>query len=173
MALDLRRFIRDVADFPQPGVLFRDITPLLKEPAAFKYAIDRFREHWAGRDIEAVVSIESRGFLIGSPLAYNLGVPLVPVRKAGKLPAERMSVEYALEYGSGQLDIHRDALRRGQRVAIVDDLIATGGTALATAKLVERLGARVEGFSFLVELAFLGGRQRLQGYEVFSLIRYD
>lgn len=171
--MDLRRFIRDVRDFPQPGVLFRDITPLLKEPAAFKYAIDCLTEHWAGRGVEAVVGIESRGFLFGSPLAYNLGVPLVPVRKAGKLPAERMSAEYALEYGSGQLDIHRDALNEGQRVAIVDDLIATGGTALATAKLVELLGARVEGFSFLVELAFLGGRQRLQAYDVFSLIRYE
>ena len=170
--MNLRRFIRDVPDFPQPGVMFKDITPLLKDAAAFGYAIDRFTDHWAGRGIDAVVIIESRGFLFGSPLAYNLGVPLVPVRKAGKLPAERMTAEYALEYGSSQLDIHRDALSEGQRVAIVDDLIATGGTAAAAAKLVELLGAEVEGFSFLVELAFLGGRQRLQAYDVFSLIRY-
>ena len=171
--MDLELFIRDVPDFPQPGVVFKDITPLLKDAAAFRYVVDRFTEHWAGRGVEAVVGIESRGFLFGAPLAYNLGVPLVPVRKAGKLPAERMSAEYTLEYGSSQLDIHKDALSPGQHVAVVDDLIATGGTAIATAKLVELLGARVEGFAFLVELAFLGGRQRLQGYDVFSLIRYE
>ena len=171
--MDLRRFIRDVPDFPRPGVVFKDITPLLKDPAAFRYAIDRFTEQWTGRGIDVVVTIESRGFLFGSPLAYNLGVPLVPVRKAGKLPADRMTAEYTLEYGSSQLDIHRDALSPGQRVAIVDDLIATGGTAEATAKLVELLGARVEGFTFLVELATLGGRQRLQAYDVFSLILYE
>lgn len=171
--MDLTRFIRDVPDFPQPGVTFKDITPLLKDRAAFRYAVDRFTEQYRDQDLDAVVSIESRGFLFGAPLAYNLGLPLVPVRKAGKLPAAHMSVEYALEYGTSQLDIHQDALAPEQNVVIVDDLLATGGTAVATAKLVELLGARVRGFGFLVELAYLGGRQRLKDYEVLTLIRYD
>ena len=171
--MDLKRYIRDVPDFPQPGVLFRDITPLLSNAQALKWAVDRLTEEFRTASLDAVVSIESRGFLFGAPLAYNLGLGLVPVRKAGKLPAERMSVEYALEYGNGQLDIHRDALRRGDVVVIVDDLLATGGTALAAADLVERLGARVHSFAFLVELGFLGGRERLGAYDIVSLIQYD
>jgi adenine phosphoribosyltransferase len=171
--VDLKRFIRDVPDFPEPGVLFRDITPLLQNAEAFQYAVGRLSERFHGRGLDAVVGIESRGFLFAAPLAINLGVPLVPVRKPGKLPAARMTVEYALEYGSGQLDIHDDALGRDTSVVIVDDLLATGGTAVAAAKLVELLGARVDAFAFVVELAGLGGHERLQGYEVFSLIRYE
>ena len=171
--MDLKAFVRDIPDFPQPGVVFRDITPLLKDPAAFKFVVNRITRHCRGKGIDAVISIESRGFLFGAPLAYNLDVPLVPIRKAGKLPAARMTVEYALEYGTSQLDIHRDALASGQNVMIVDDLIATGGTAVAAAKLVELLGARVQGFAFLVELCYLGGRQRLEEYDVLTLIRYE
>ena len=170
--MDLAAYIRDVPDFPIRGILFRDITPLLADPTAFKYVVDTFLEHCRSRDIEAVVGIESRGFIFGTPLAYLLGVPFVPVRKAGKLPAARMSVEYALEYGSSQLDIHADALAPGQRVVIVDDLLATGGTAAATAKLVELIGGRVEEFLFLIELSFLNGREKLQGYRVTTLLTY-
>jgi adenine phosphoribosyltransferase len=170
--MDLAAYIRDVPDFPIPGILFRDITPLLGNPAAFKYTVDTFAEHCRRDRVDAVVGIESRGFIFGTPLAYILGVPFVPVRKAGKLPAARMSVEYALEYGASQLDIHQDALSSGQRVVIVDDLLATGGTAAATAKLVELVGGSVQEFLFLVELTFLSGRDRLAGYPVTTLIRY-
>jgi len=171
--MDLKQYIRDVPDFPQPGILFRDITPLLQNAEALKCVIARLTEHYRDAGLDAVVSIESRGFLFGAPLAYNLNVGLVPIRKAGKLPAARMSVEYALEYGTGQLDIHQDALQRGDRVVIVDDLLATGGTAIAAAKLVELLGATVHSLAFLVELGALGGRERLAGYDIFSLIRYE
>jgi len=171
--MDLKRFIRDVPDFPQPGILFRDITPLLQDADALHWVIDRFTSEYHDAKIDAIVSIESRGFLFGAPLAYNLRLPLVPVRKPGKLPAARMTVEYALEYGTGELDIHADALGKGAGVVIVDDLLATGGTAMAAAKLVELLGGRVHAFAFLVELLALGGRERLRGYEVLSLIRYD
>jgi adenine phosphoribosyltransferase len=171
--MDLKTRIRDIPDFPQPGILFRDITPLLKDPASVRYVVDRFTEAFRDSDLDAIVSIESRGFLFGAPLAYNLGLPLVPVRKAGKLPAAKMSVEYSLEYGKSQLDIHEDALQRGDRVVIIDDLLATGGTAMAAAKLVELLGASVHAFAFLVELGFLNGRERLEGYEILSLITYD
>ncbi len=171
--LDLTQYIRDVPDFPQPGILFRDITPLLQNAEAVHAVIDLLTKHYRRAGLTAVVSIESRGFLFGAPLAYNLRLPLVPVRKPGKLPAAKMSVEYSLEYGSGQLDIHKDALTKDDRVVIIDDLLATGGTAMATAKLVEMLGAKVEGFAFLIELAFLGGRDLLAGYDVLALIRYD
>ena len=170
--MDLASYIRDVPDFPIPGILFRDITPLLGDPDAFKYVVEIFVEHCRRGRIDAVVGIESRGFIFGTPLAYVLGVPFVPVRKAGKLPAARMSVEYALEYGSAQLDIHQDALLPEQRVVIVDDLLATGGTAAATAELVQLVGGRVAEFLFLVELSFLNGRDKLQGYPVTTLIKY-
>lgn len=169
---DLKQFIRHIPDFPQPGILFRDITPLLGNQAAFHRVIDLMADSLRGSGVEAIVGIESRGFLFGGPLAYQLALPFVPVRKAGKLPAPVMSVEYALEYGTNQLDIHKDALRSGQSVAVVDDLIATGGTAAATAKLVEGLGATVQAFLFLVELTALGGRDRLSGHEVRALISY-
>jgi adenine phosphoribosyltransferase len=171
--MDLRACIRDVPDFPIPGILFRDITPLLANPAAFNYVVDTFAEHCKEKGVNAIVGIESRGFIFGTPLAYKLGIPFVPVRKAGKLPAARMSVEYALEYGTSQLDIHADALDQGQRVVIVDDLLATGGTAAATAKLVELIGGQVQEFLFLIELSFLNGRQKLAGYPVTTLLTYD
>ncbi len=170
--MELKQYIRDVPDFPQPGIIFKDITPLLQNPRAFKYVVDQFTNEYRPAQVGAVVAIESRGLIFGAPLAQNLGVSFVPVRKAGKLPAAHMSVEYALEYGASQLDIHEDALKRGDKVVIVDDLLATGGTAMATAKLVELLGASVYSFAFLVELAFLGGRERLRDYEVFSLVTY-
>jgi adenine phosphoribosyltransferase len=170
--MDLAAYIRDVPDFPIPGILFRDITPLLGAPAPFKHVVDTFAEHCRRGRIGAVVGIESRGFIFGTPLAYLLDVPFVPVRKAGKLPAARMSVEYALEYGSAQLDIHEDALALGQRVVIVDDLLATGGTAAAAAKLVELVGGEVQEFLFLIELGFLNGREKLHGYPVTALITY-
>ncbi len=171
--LDLRSFIRDVPDFPQPGVLFRDITPLLLDARAFRHAVDELTRHIAPLAPEAIVGVESRGFLFGAPVALNLGLPFVPVRKAGKLPSERMSVEFALEYGESQLDMHTDALRRGQQVVIVDDLLATGGTAKAATRLVELAGGHVRALAFLVELTCLGGRERLREFEVIALVQYD
>jgi adenine phosphoribosyltransferase len=171
--MDLRAFIRDVPDFPQEGILFRDITPLLGNAAAFSAAIDALQLDAQSRAPGAIVGIESRGFLFGAPLADRLGIPFVPVRKPGKLPAARMSVEYSLEYGQSRLDIHEDALTRGTPVYIVDDLLATGGTALAAAKLVEMVGGTVAGLGFVIELGFLDGAARLVGYHHHALIRYD
>jgi adenine phosphoribosyltransferase len=170
---DLKALIRNVPDFPQPGVLFRDITPLLLDPTGYRHVIDELTRLIGPLAPDVIVAVESRGFFFGAPVAYNLGLPLAPVRKAGKLPHERMSIEFALEYGEGQLDIHVDALQRGQRVVIVDDLLATGGTVAATAQLIERLGAHVKAMAFVVELAFLGGRAALSDYEVIALARYD
>lgn len=170
--MDLKSFIRDVSDFPQPGILFRDITPLLADTAAFAETLGLLQENAAAAKPAAIVGIESRGFLFGGPLADRMKLPFVPVRKPGKLPSARMSVEYALEYGESQLDIHADALVRGQRAFIVDDLLATGGTARAAAKLVELIGGAVAGFGFVVELEGLNGRAALSGYDVFSIIRY-
>ena len=169
---DLRAFIRDVPDFPQPGVLFRDITPLLHDAGALRSALDALAEYVAAKRPDALVAIESRGFLFGAPLADRLGLPLVPVRKPGKLPAEVMSVEYALEYGSGQLDIHKDAVKPGDGVVILDDLLATGGTAAAAARLVQMVGGRVLGVAFLIELEALAGRAMLQDYDVFALMAF-
>lgn len=171
--MDLTSHIRAVPDFPQPGVLFRDITPLLRDADARRAAIDEMVAWVASRRVDAIVAIESRGFLFGMPVADRLGLPFVPVRKPGKLPSDRMSVEYSLEYGNGQLDIHADALARGDRAIIVDDLLATGGTALAACKLVELLGASVDSLLFLVELRHLGGRARLANYEVRALVAYE
>jgi adenine phosphoribosyltransferase len=171
--VDLKQHIRDVPDFPQPGILFRDITPLLRDPAAFAHALGLVAAAVEAMAVDAVVGIESRGFLFGTPVASRLGLPFVPVRKPGKLPAAHMSVEYSLEYGNSQLDIHADALTRGQRAVIVDDLLATGGTARAAAKLVELLGATVVGIVFLVELESLGGRSHLAPYEVTTFVRYE
>jgi adenine phosphoribosyltransferase len=170
--MDLERFIRDVPGFPREGVLFKDITPLLGNPAAFQHTLDRLEANVRDSNAQAIVGIESRGFIFGTPLAARMGLPFVPVRKPGKLPAAHMSVEYSLEYGSGQLDIHADALERGVRAYIVDDLLATGGTARATAKLVEVIGAVVAGFGFVIELEFLKGRDAINEYPVFSIIRY-
>jgi adenine phosphoribosyltransferase len=169
---DLKRYIRAVPDFPTPGILFRDITPLLLDPRGFAAAVSGLREYIRERSPDAIVGIESRGFIFATPIAAELRLPFVPVRKPGKLPAARMSVEVSLEYGTTQLDIHSDALRRGQRVVIVDDLLATGGTAAGAAKLVELLGAEVAGVAFVVELEALRGRDKLRDYDVRSLVRY-
>jgi adenine phosphoribosyltransferase len=171
--VDLTSYIRDVPDFPVAGVLYRDITPLLRDPAAFGFAIGLVADRIQQMNVDAIVGVESRGFLFGSAAAARLGLPFVPVRKPGKLPAARMSVEYSLEYGNSQLDIHADALAPGQRAVIVDDLLATGGTAHAAAKLVELLGAQVAGIVFLIELAALGGREKLHEYDVTSFVRYE
>jgi adenine phosphoribosyltransferase len=170
---DLKDYIRDVPDFPEPGILFRDVTPLLQSPQAFRAAIEQLGTYVKSREPDAIVGIESRGFLFGTPIAAELGLPFVPVRKPGKLPAAHMSVEYSLEYGTGQLDIHADAIDRGQRVVIVDDLLATGGTALGAAKLVEMIRGRVAGMAFLIELAALPGRERLDDYDVFAAVVYE
>jgi adenine phosphoribosyltransferase len=172
-AAHLAALIRDVPDFPKKGILFKDITTLLKDPEAFRISIDLLAEPFKDLGIEAVVGMESRGFIFAAPLAYKLNAGFVPVRKLGRLPAEAVRVEYSLEYGSNVLEIHRDAIKPGQRVLVVDDLLATGGTVLATVNLVEQLGGIVVGIGFLAELTFLNGRQNLDKYEnVISIISY-
>ena len=169
---DLRKLIREVPDFPKPGILFYDITTLLKEPAAFREVIDRMVEQVRGTEIDVVVGMESRGFIFSAPIAYQLQAGFVPVRKLGKLPAETIEVEYALEYGTATLEIHRDAIREGQRVLIVDDLLATGGTVMGTIELVQRLGGQVAGLSFMVELSALRGREQLSAFSIHALLTY-
>jgi len=171
-AEELRAKIREIPDFPKPGILFYDITTLLKDPAAYLESIDLMLEPWRDDKVDLVVGMESRGFIFSAPMAYLLKAGLVPVRKLGKLPAETITVEYALEYGSNTLEIHRDAIQPGQRVLVVDDLLATGGTVRGTIDLVERLQGEVVGLGFLVELEFLKGRERLQGIRVESVVRY-
>ncbi len=173
MSSDLVHSIRSVPDFPKKGIVFRDITTLLKDPLAFKEAIDIFFEHYRTKGISKVVSVESRGFIFGSALAYRLGAGFVPVRKPKKLPAESIREEYQLEYGTDAVEMHVDAIAKGERVLLVDDLLATGGTILAAAKLVERLGGGIVGLAFLIELSFLNARQRLSNYDVFSIINYE
>jgi len=170
---DLKKLIREVPDFPKPGILFYDITTLLKVGDGFRAVIDGLREHYRGARVDAVLGIEARGFIFAPALAYALGVGFVPVRKPNKLPAERVSVTYDLEYGTDSLEMHRDAVRPGQSVLIVDDLLATGGTAAAVARMVENVGGKVAGMGFVVELTFLNGRKRLPSYDVFSLLQYD
>jgi adenine phosphoribosyltransferase len=169
---ELRAKIREIPDFPKPGILFYDITTLLKDPMAYRAAIDAMLAPYAGMAIDIVVGMESRGFIFSAPMAYQLGAGLVPVRKLGKLPAETISVEYALEYGSNTLEVHRDAIQPGQKVLIVDDLLATGGTVNGTVELVQRLKGEIVGLAFLVELGFLKGRDRLAGHTVSSVITY-
>jgi adenine phosphoribosyltransferase len=169
---DLKTYIREVPDFPKPGILFYDITTLLQHPLALRMAVDRFVWFFAQKRIDKVVGIESRGFIFAPTVAYNLNAGFVPVRKPGKLPYQAARQGYDLEYGTDSIEMHNDAVKPGEHVLIIDDLIATGGTALAAAKLVESLGGKVAGFGFLVELTFLPGRQKLQGYEVESLIQY-
>jgi len=171
--MDLRNLIRDVPDFPKPGIVFKDITTLTKNPEGFRAAVDAMAERYADANIDLVVGIESRGFVFGAAVAYKMGVGFVPARKPGKLPAQTVSAEYELEYGTDALEIHKDAIGEGQRILIVDDLLATGGTAAATAKLVSGLGGDIVAITFLIDLAFLKGRDKLAGYEVFSLIEYD
>jgi adenine phosphoribosyltransferase len=168
----LAALIRDVPDFPKPGIMFKDITTLLKEPTAFRQVIDLFTDRYRGAGLDAVAAVESRGFIFGAPVAYNLGLSFVPVRKVGKLPAETVVEEYALEYGTATIEVHRDAIGPGKRVLIIDDLLATGGTIRATANLIEKLGAEVAGLAFLVELSFLNGRERLRGYDIHALLTY-
>ena len=169
---ELRAKIREIPDFPKPGILFYDITTLLKDATAYHEAIELMLEPYRGERIDLVVGMESRGFIFSAPMAFQLDAGLVPVRKLGKLPAETLSVEYALEYGSNTLEIHRDAIQPGQKVLIVDDLLATGGTVKGTIELVERLKGDLVGLSFLVELGFLNGRDRLGTQRVTSVIRY-
>jgi len=169
---DIYQAIRDVPDFPKPGIMFKDITPLLLDPARFRQAVELMAAPFAGSKVRRVVSIESRGFLLGAPIALLLEAGLVPIRKPGKLPAARGRVEYALEYGTDALEMHRDAVGQGDRVLIVDDVLATGGTAEAAAKLVRAHGAEVVGFTFLIELDFLKGRERLRSEHVEALLHY-
>ncbi|MBI4492124.1 MAG: adenine phosphoribosyltransferase [Chloroflexi bacterium] len=169
---DMKEYIRDVPDFPIPGIVFKDITPLLQHPAAFKQAVEQLADRVRDRRPQIVVGIESRGFIFAAPVAYLLGAGFVPVRKLGKLPAETVTVEYALEYGVNTVEMHVDAIAPGQRVLVMDDLLATGGTAAGTIELVEQLGGQVVGAAFLVELTALKGRKRIPGHEVISLIQY-
>lgn len=170
---DLKRLIREVPDFPKPGILFYDITTLLKDPAGLRAVIDGLKGHYRDARVDVVLGIEARGFIFAPALAYALGAGFVPVRKPKKLPAETVSVTYDLEYGTDTLEMHKDAVSNGTRVLIVDDLLATGGTAAAAARMVESAGGQVAGLGFVVELTFLHGRTRLAGREVFSLLQYD
>jgi adenine phosphoribosyltransferase len=170
--VDIERLIRAIPDFPIPGILFRDITPLLRDKQGFRQAIDLFVNEFKGRNIDYVVGIEARGYMIGAPLAYAIGAGFIPVRKPGKLPYNKLTESYALEYGTNSLEIHDDALAGGDRVVVVDDLLATGGTAAATRRLLERLGAHIEAFGFLIELEALKGREVLNGVDVVSFARY-
>jgi adenine phosphoribosyltransferase len=172
MDMNLAELIRDVPDFPVPGILFRDITTLLKEGRAFQNVIDRLCEQLSTVKVEKVVAIESRGFIFGAPIAYKLGVGFVPVRKLGKLPADTITAEYDLEYGTNTVEMHRDAIKPGEQVVIVDDLLATGGTTRATIELVEQLGGEISALAFLIELTELGAREYLEEYKIITLIRY-
>lgn len=172
MTLQIETLIRAIPDFPIPGILFRDITPLLADQAGFKATIDLFVDRFRDARVEAVVGIEARGYMLGAPVAHALGAGFVPVRKPGKLPGEKYSEEYALEYGTNTLEIHADAVGHGHRVLVVDDLLATGGTIAATLRLLKKLGADVVGTAVLIELEALGGRAALDGVDVTSFIRY-
>ena len=164
--------IRDVRDFPEPGIVFKDITPVLADPIAFSTIIDLIVVHFGRGNVDKVVGIEARGFILGAPVAYHFGAGIIPVRKKGKLPHQTIEEAYALEYGSASLEIHTDAVQPGERVLVVDDVLATGGTAKATASLVERVGGKVCGIATLIELGFLNGRDKPQGYDLFTLIQY-
>ena len=168
----IRNYIRKVPDFPEKGVMFRDITTLIKDPILFRGIIDDLSEYYRKMDITSVLGIDSRGFIIGAPLAYKMGIGFVPARKLGKLPGKKIQELYQLEYGEAGLEVHEDAISQDQKILIVDDLLATGGTAIAAAKLVERLSGIIIGFTFLVELSYLGGREKLLGYNIHSLCKY-
>jgi adenine phosphoribosyltransferase len=169
---DLKKTIREIPDFPKPGINFYDLSTLFRDAAAFRATVDRMVERYRGERLDAIAGIEARGFILGGAMARALDVGLVLLRKPGKLPSEIEGEEYVLEYGTARLEVHRDAVRNGERVLIVDDLLATGGTALASRRLLARLGARIEGFAFIVELGFLNGREQLEGSNVFSLLKY-
>ncbi len=172
MMEDLKQKIRDVADFPKKGIVFKDITPLLQDVLSFQRVIDTLARRYSGKSIDHVVAIESRGFIFGSALAYRIDCGFVPVRKKGKLPYKTASVEYTLEYGQETIEIHADALHKGSRILVVDDVLATGGTAAATCQLVEKMGGVIVECAFVIELGFLKGREKLKGREIFSLIQY-
>ena len=169
---DLKKYIRDVPDFPKKGIIFKDITTLLKRGEIFKEVIDTFAERYKASILDSIVSVEARGFIMGSALAYKLGTGIIPVRKKGKLPYKTESITYNLEYGTDTLEIHKDAINPKDRVLIIDDLLATGGTISAAAQLVEKQGGEIVEIAFLIELAFLNGRDKLKKYDVFSLIQY-
>ncbi len=171
--MNLRDLIRDVPDFPKEGIIFKDITTLTRDPAGFRESIDQIVKQYEGDEIDIVVGIEARGFIFGGAVAYRLNVGFVPARKPGKLPAETVRAEYELEYGTDAIEMHRDAISKGQRVLIVDDLLATGGTAAAAVELVEELGGELVGIAFLIDLTFLNGREKLQGQAITSLVDYD
>jgi len=168
----LRTKIRDIPDFPKPGIIFKDITPLVKDPAALRLAVHQLLHPFLGRDITAVAGMEARGFIFGSLVAWELGIPFVPLRKPGKLPYDVQSVSYDLEYGSAELEVHIDAVDSNDKVLLIDDLLATGGTAKASCELIEKLGASIVACAFVVELDFLAGRKNLDGYEIHSLLHY-
>lgn len=170
--MDLKQYIREIPNFPVEGVLFRDITPLLQGPCVFQYVIDQLAERYENEAIDVILGIEARGFLIAAPLAYRLQKPFVPVRKEGKLPFETRSVHYALEYGHNVIEVHTDAISKGQRAIIIDDVLATGGSMAAAADLVESLDGVVAGLAVVIELLDVDGRERLSGYGVFSLVQY-
>jgi adenine phosphoribosyltransferase len=168
----LRNKIRDIVDFPKPGIIFKDITPLIADPATLRLSVHQLIHPFLGRNINAVAGMEARGFVFGSLVAWELGLPFIPLRKPGKLPYNVQSVSYDLEYGSATLEAHVDAFSPNDRVLVIDDLLATGGTAMASCELIEKLGAKVEACAFVVELDFLEGRERLGNYEVYSLLHY-
>ena len=170
--MNLESKIRNIQDFPKPGIGFKDITTLLKDGEAFKEAIDKIVENLKDKDIDYVVGPEARGFLLGAPVAYALGVGFVPIRKPGKLPAEVVSFEYDLEYGTDKIEMHKDSIEEGKKVAIIDDLLSTGGTVEAATKLIESLGGEIVSIQFLIELEFLNGKEKLKGYDVESIIKY-
>ncbi len=171
--MDLKKYIRNIPDFPQKGILFRDITPLLADGDAFKFAVKELANHFKGKGIQKVAGVEARGFIIGAPVAAELGVGFVPIRKPGKLPFETVRKEYQLEYGMSILEVHKDAVKKGEKVLMIDDLLATGGTAKAASELIESLGGEIAGWGFVIVLKSLKGEEKLKNYELFSLIDFD
>ncbi len=171
--MDLKKYIRSIPDFPQKGILFRDITPLLADSKAFNYTIEQIVDFFKGKDIDKVAAIEARGFIIGAPIADRLGIGFVPIRKPGKLPFEVVRKEYQLEYGMSILEMHKDAIKKGEKVLMIDDLLATGGTASAASELVESVGGKIVGWGFIIILKDLKGEEKLKKYPVFSLINFD
>lgn len=171
--MDLKQKIRIIEGFPKQGISYKDVTTVLEDKEAFKYSIDKMADYLRDKNIDVIVGPEARGFLFGAPIAYALGIGFVPVRKKGKLPFNTISIKYELEYGKDELEIHKDAIKKGQRVAIVDDLLATGGTIETVAKLVEKIGGTVTNLSFLIELTDLNGRSKLSKYDIMSLVTYD
>ncbi len=165
--------IRDVIDFPKPGIVFKDITPVLRDPALFQEIVDLIADRWAGQHIDQVAAIDARGFILGGAIAYKLGAGFIPIRKKGKLPWTTLQEEYSLEYGSNAVEMHADGVRAGEKVLLVDDLLATGGTARAGANLIERCGGKLAGIEFLIELCFLHGREQLNGYQVNTLVKVE